>query len=133
MARLHHKKGFSLIELIMTIVVVGIAAIPLSLLIVEHTRSVFQSEEYAMVVNLARFEMERVNNMPYGNITIGTTVFSNYQGYDYDITRTVSYAQGGAVSTESLKEIRVEVKKGGEAGVLVELITYLTKNINYGL
>ena len=128
------KNGaFTLIELIMTIVVVSIAAIPLSLLVSQHVTSVFQSADYTMAVNLGRFEMEKVNNMIYANIA--TASFSNYQGYSYDITRTVSYAPGGGsgATAESLKKIQVDVKKAGSATVIVSFITYIAKNVLYGL
>jgi prepilin-type N-terminal cleavage/methylation domain-containing protein len=124
-------KGFSLIELIMTIVVVSIVAIPLSLLISQHVESAIQSEDYAMAVNLARFEMEKVNNMNYTSIVDAS--FSNYQGYNYDVTRTVTYAQGNGSSTESLKQIEVTVRKSATGSDMVRLVTYIAKNVNYGI
>ena len=127
------RQGFTLIELIMTIVVVSICAIPLSLLVSQHITSVFQSEDYTMAINLGRFEMEKVNNMSYANIVSGS--FSNYQGYSYDITRTVSYAPGGGsgATAESLKKVQVDVKKAGSAIVIVSFVTYIAKNVLYGL
>ena len=124
-------KGFTLIELIMTIVVVGIIAIPLSLLLSQHIQGVFDSADYTLANNLARFEMEVVNNLAYTNIT--STTISSYQGYDYTVTRTVTYAQGSASTAESLKKIVVGVKKSGSATVLAGLVTYIAKNVGYGL
>jgi len=129
--RLKAKAGFTLIELIMTIVVVGIVAIPLSLLLSQHIESTFQSEDLTIATNLARFEMEKVNNLAYASIVNAT--FSNYEGYSYDLTRTFAYAQGSDSSAESLKKITVEVSKSGTAAVLVSLISYIAKNISYGL
>lgn len=125
------KKGFTLIELIMTIVVVGLIAVPLSISLVEQVQGVTQSTDYTAALNLARFEMERVNNLAYASIT--STSFSNYQGYPYDIDRTMAYAQGNAGSAESLKQITVSVKKAGDSTVLLSLKTYIAKNITYGL
>ena len=124
-------KGFSLIELVMTIVVVSIAAIPLSLLLSQHVESTFVSEDYTMGLHLARFEMEKVRNMSYANIVSAT--LSNYQGYNFNVARTVAYAQGNAASAESLKQVKVDVTKTGSATVLVSLTTYVTKNVLYGL
>lgn len=129
--RLRHKTGFTLIELIMTIVVVGIVSIPLSLLVSAHIRSVFNSADNTLARELARFEMEKVNNTSYASISSANT--SNYEGYTFDITRTVTYAQGDASSTESLKKIVVDVKKSGSAAILVSLMTYIAKNVGYGL
>ena len=125
------RQGFTLIELILTIVVVSICAIPLSLLVSQHVTSLFQSQDYTMAVNLARFEMEKVNNMSYANIVSGS--FLNYRGYPYDVTRTVSYAQGNGSTAESLKKIQVDVKKAGSSTVLVTFLTYIVRNIIYGV
>lgn len=123
--------GFTLIELIMTIVVVGVLSIPLSLFIIQHTDSVFQSAHLSIARQLARCEIERVNNLDYANIN--SINFLDYDGYHYDVTRTVSYAFGDAASQESLKKITVEIFKSGSSEVLVKLVTYIAKNISYGL
>lgn len=127
----HSKKGFTLIELIMTIVVVGIVSIPLSLLVSQHIRSVFETSDDTLAFNLARFEMEKVNNTSYSSISSANT--SNYEGYSYTVTRTVSYAYGSSSSDESVKKIQVDVKKSGSAVVLASLITYIAKNVSYGI
>ncbi|OGX27837.1 MAG: hypothetical protein A2705_05065 [Omnitrophica WOR_2 bacterium RIFCSPHIGHO2_01_FULL_52_10] len=115
----------------MTVVVVSIVAIPLSLLISQHLESVVQSQDYTAAVNLARLEIEKVNNLSYNNIVSGS--FSPYQGTNYDVTRTVTYAQGDEAAAESMKKIVVDVKRSGDAAVLVSLVTYVTKNITYGI
>lgn len=125
------KRGFTLIELVTTIIVVGIIAIPLSITISQQIQSVANSGDYNTALNLARFEIEKVNNLNYTNINSAT--FSNYQGYPYDVNRIVSYAQGNGTSNESLKQVTVEVNKSGNATVLVRLITYIAKNIGFGL
>jgi len=124
-------RGFTLIELIMTIVVVSIVAIPLSLFLGQHVTSVVQSEDYTMAADLARREMERVKNMAYANVVSAS--FLNYQGYNYDITMTVSFAQGTALTPESLKLVRVDVRKSGSATVIFSLVTYLARNVIYGV
>lgn len=125
------NSGFSLIELIMTIVVMSIVSIPLSLLIGAHSKSVFVSEDEAMAQNLARFEMEKINNMNYANVTSANA--SNYQGYKYDLARTVTYVQGNGSSAESLKKIKVDVTKSNSTKVIASLTTYLVKNVVYGI
>ena len=125
------KKGFTLIELIMTIVVIAIIAIPLALLVMEHLSSTLRSEDYTMAVNLARFEMENVKNLNYASIVSGS--FPNYQGYSFDITRTVSFVQGNGASAESLKLVQVDVNRSGSATILFTLKTYIAQNVAYGL
>ena len=125
------RKSFTLIELLMTIVVVAIIAIPLALLVGEHLNSILRSEEYTMAVDLARFEMENVKNLNYANIITGS--FPNYQGYSFDVTRTVSFAQGNGASAESLKLVQVDVSRAGSVTILFTLETYIAQNVIYGL
>jgi len=127
--KLRHKtvNAFTLIELVMTIVVVGIISVPVSLLIGSHLDSALASVDYTKASNLARLEMEKVNNMAYANLNSLNSTYG-----DYDIIRTVVYAQGGAATAESLKEISVEVMRTGSLDTLVQLKTYRCKNVSYG-
>ena len=129
--RLRPKIGFTLIELLMTIIVLGIVAVPLSLLIFQHVQSTFQSQDHTFALNLARLEMEKVNNMAYANVTVGTFNFANYQGYPFDVTRTVTLIAN--TPPEGLKQVKVDVKKNASATILVSFITYLVASVTYGL
>ena len=84
-----------------------------------------------MARSLARFEMEKINNMPYASIDSANS--PNYEGYNYALNRTVSFAQGGAGSPESLKKIIVSVKKTVSSAELISLVTYLASNVSYGI
>ena len=122
-------RGFTVIETLMTIILVSVVAIPLALFLSRHVNSLYQSRDYTMAVNLARFDMERVKNMPYGNIVSAS--FPNFLGYNYGVTRTVTFMQGNAGSAESLKQVQVDVRATGSATILVSLVTYIAKNANY--
>lgn len=117
----------------MTIVVVGIVALPISVTLAKHVQSVFVSQDYNMALDLARFEMDKTLNTAYASLAIGTVVSNSYQGYDYDLTSTISYAYGTAVSAESVKLVVISVTKHGSATVLVTLKNYIAKNITWGL
>jgi prepilin-type N-terminal cleavage/methylation domain-containing protein len=125
------RKAFTLVELIMTIIIVSIISIGLALMLSQHVEGAFYSEDLTTALNLARLEVEKVNNMSYANINSAN--FTNYEGYNYDLTRTVAYQYGNASSTESTKKVTVEVKKAGTSEVFISLVTYLAKNISYGL
>lgn len=125
------KRAFTLIELIMTIVVVGIIALPISIMLAKHVQSVFDSQDRTSALNLARLKMEEVLNTPYANIAIGTTS-SNYPGYSYNVITTVSETKPSPESTEGFKLIIVSVTKSGSATVLVTLKTYIAKNVTVG-
>jgi prepilin-type N-terminal cleavage/methylation domain-containing protein len=128
---IRRKQGFTLIELVLTIIVVGIISIPLSILISQYIESVFVSEDYNIALHLARLEMETVNNLSYNSIASAS--YSKYYGYNYDVVRKVSYAAGNATSTESMKQVEVQVLKPGTAIALANLKTYITKNLSYGI
>jgi len=125
------KNGFTLIELVMTIVVTSIIAIPLSLLLMQHIQSTFLSEDYTMAVELGRYDMEQVNKIPPIGLNWANIVSANYSLYNYDIIRTVTVIAN--TPPERLKKIQVDVRKTGSATVIVTFITYIAQNVNYGL
>jgi len=123
-------KAFTLVELVMTMIVLGIISVPLSLMLSQQINSVFVSEDYITALNLARLELERANNANYTNLISGSN--SSYEGYSYDMVRNVTYANGTVATAESLKKISVDIKKSGSAAALVNLVTYRAKNVNFG-
>ena len=122
------KSAVTLIELIMTIVVVGIVALPLSVTLSKHVQSVFVSQDHTLALDLARFEMEKVLNTAYASISSATT--NNYQGYTYDVATTVTETVSGA---QAYKLVSISVTKSGSATVLVTLKNYIVKNVTWGL
>ena len=130
--KLRPNRGFTFIEVIMTIVIVGIISIPLSAFIFQQIDSTIQSHDYTIALNLARLEIEKVNNINvYDNIN--SVSYTPYPGYNYDVIRTVSFVAGGAGSAESLKKIDVTVRPAGLANDLVTLTTYIVRNVDYGV
>jgi len=114
----------------MTIVVVSIVSMGLALMLSQHIEGAFYSGDLTTALNLARLEMEYVNNMIYTDINSAS--FTPYGGYNYDLTRTVAYQYGNDTTPESAKKIIVEAKKAGTSAVLISLVTYLARNIGYG-
>jgi Tfp pilus assembly protein PilV len=121
----------TLVELILTMVILGIVAVPLTLMLYEHVEGVFLSSDQMLAAQLGRREMERQNNMAYDSLL--TASQSNYQGYPFDVDTTVSYVYGNASSVESLKSVQVEVTKHGSSDVLANYITYRVKNVQFGV
>ena len=119
------NSGFTLIELLITIVVVGIVAIPFSLLYAQYIESFLESQDHAIALNLARFEIEKINALNYDDIPVGPPVIIyNYEGYDYDLTRIVQYEFGDDDSDESLKKVTISVTPAGTTDVVATLITF---------
>ncbi len=122
------KSAFTLIELMMTIVVVGIVALPISVTLAKHVQSVFVSQDYTSALNLARFEMEKIINTTYTSVASVAT--NNYQGYAYNVATTVAETISGL---QAYKIITVSVTKAGSSTVLVTLKNYIVKNVTWGL
>ena len=127
--RCNSLTGFTLIELIMTIVVVGEVALPISVTLSQHIASVFESQDLSMAVNLARFDLAQMNNTAYASIISAT--LNSYQGYKYDLVRTVTFVNGTALTAESTVKIDVKVYRAGTANLLASLTTYISKNLRY--
>ncbi len=124
-------RGVTLVELVMTMVVLGIVAVPLTLLLYEHVEGTFMSSDQVMAAQLGRREMERLNNAAYDSLL--TESQANYEGYDFDVSTTVTYVQGNPSSAESLKQVQIEVTKSGSSEVLASFITYRVKNVQFGV
>ena len=133
MMKYPHKsspRGFTLLELVLVIVVLGLTALPLSLLLTEYTEGAALSHDKSLACQLGRMEMEKVRNLGYGEVQSGD--FPGYEGYDYDVSRTVTFIFGDAGSPESLKMVLVNVRKSGQPSILSRLVTYRARNVLYG-
>jgi len=128
--RLHRKGAWTLFELIMAIIVIGIVSVPLSMLIFQHFDSSFLVDDLTNGYHLAQLEMETVKNIIYTDLSIGTTNTANYRGYPYDLRRIVSFIANNP--PDSLKEITVEIRKAGDTDVIIRLITRRTGNVTFG-
>ena len=106
----------------MTIVIVGIISIPLSLLLVQHVESTFQSHDYTGAIQLARDEIERVKNTNYDSINN-----LSFTSDDYLITRTI---QETSTPPEGLKQVRVDVQRSGSLNILYTLFTNIARNVS---
>ena len=128
-----HNHGFTLIELIMTIVVVTIIAVPTAFLLSDHIENTFWINDNDFAINLARFDIEKIKITDYNNVISAS--FPNYLGYNYDIIRSVSVLDPLDIlntDTEELKQVNVSVRKSGSSEDLITLVTYLAKNVTNG-
>lgn len=130
MRKLNSRFGFTLTELIITIVLMGIIMIPLGLIALEFMRNIPYARDLGVATALAKTELAKINNLGfsdpasavgYDNVTAG------YEGYPYDLRRTVT-----AGPAANLKQVQVRVYPAGNTtNHLINLITYVA-NVSFG-
>jgi prepilin-type N-terminal cleavage/methylation domain-containing protein len=89
-----NRGGFTLIELIMTIVIMGIIVVASASSYRNLIERAFQSTDIVKAVNMARVESSVVNSISYSDATLSNgynNLTSNYLSSGYDLRRQVSY------------------------------------------
>lgn len=126
----YQQRSFTLIELIITIALLGILLIPLGFMAIEFTREIVYSRDLGAAEALARIEMAKINNLVYSDATLAVgydNAIANYEGYPYDLRRTVT---AGPVA--NLKQVQVRVYPfGNTTRHLANLVTYVA-NVTFG-
>lgn len=69
-----NEKGFTLVELVVTVVVIGIAVVGIGGLYYAMQVAEVQSQHYDMAVRAARTEIEQLRNNGYATLTPGSTI-----------------------------------------------------------
>lgn len=123
------SRGFTLIEIIMAGVILGIVGLAVSVFVINHIVAVTGRNQYSLAMNLARLEMEKVQNTPYASVATLNT--SNYLNYGLYVARTVTVI--ATSGSEQVEQIKVEVKKDASSPSIVTLNTYIVKNVTSGL
>jgi prepilin-type N-terminal cleavage/methylation domain-containing protein len=110
----HNSKGFSLIEVLIALALLGIIAVAFLGGIATASKAMFIADKRTTAESLARSEMEYVKNLPYED---GAT--------EYDIDPSLS-PDGYTISVDvdplhdGIQEITVTVSHGGEAVIELE-------------
>lgn len=134
------NRGLTLLELVITLTLAGILAVPIGLLLGEQVHQAVSSQETNPALQLARYEMERLDSLnnffENPDLSIGSTTQTNFLGTSYDMTRTVSCIVGnctsGSFNSQGVKLIEVTVTKSGATEPSVALTTYRTKHVSFG-
>jgi prepilin-type N-terminal cleavage/methylation domain-containing protein len=125
------RRGFTLIEVVITIVIWAILIIPIAYMVKEHIIGTARAGDIARAYNLARLEMAKVNNLSYSDGTLAdgyNNTTTDYEGCGYDLNRAVSYANPPA---NTLKKVTVIVYESGTTNQLANLVTYVA-NVSVG-
>jgi len=128
--RIRCKKGFTLVELIVTITLLGLLLIPLGIMSMEFVQAIVYSRDIGVAEALAKIEMAKINNLAYSDATLTVgydNTTPNYEGYAYNLRRTVS---AGPVLNSKQVQVRV-FPSGNTTNPLVNVITYLA-DVTFG-
>lgn len=125
------KNGFTLIELIMTIVVGAIILIPTSVVLVESVTHTRMPEHYTTASALLDREIERVSDLRFS--AVANEGPAAYGGNFSDYSRQVSfyYVNSGALNTQvagptDYKRITITISRSGFPSV--SAVTLTTNN-----
>lgn len=128
---MENAKSFTLIELIVTMVIIGILLVPLGVMIGQFTQSIPYSRDLGASSELVKTEMAKINNLAYNDSTLAVgydVVTSNYQGYPYDLRRTVS---AGPIAGSKQVQVRV-FSPGNTANPITNSLAYLASSVTFG-
>jgi len=87
-------------------------------------QGMMESTDFTAAGNLARREMEGLNNIPYASIANGSSVSGLYT-----VSWTVATVAGGGGS--EMKDITLTAKRTRTASVLVTLYSSIAKDVTY--
>jgi hypothetical protein len=124
-------RGTTLFELVLVLALGIFLLLPLGGVIIGFVDGAHHHGELLTAANLARLEQEQLENVD-DYLLIDNAFFSNYEGYPYDLRRTVTFQQGDGVSAESVKKIEVALLPAGQSREILKLSSYRTKNVVLG-
>lgn len=142
--------AFTLVELIITVALVAILALPIGGLVVAQVKGSFQADDMLAAMNLARYEQERVVMLGFaGTVSWCSTTPGNlppseswcpgsvsppspYGPGPVQVTRRVDLQTptDGSSSAE-MKRITVKVFRSGLATPVMTLMTYLAGGTSF--
>ena len=109
----------------MAMVILTVIAIPTATMIGEQIQGMVASKDLTAAGNLARLEMERLNNIPYASVlNPGSTVIPPY-------TVSWTFATVAGSGGAERKDITMIVQRTGSAAILLTLYGSIAKNVVY--
>jgi len=133
------RRGLTLVELTLTIALLGLIGIPTSLLLTEHLHGALRGRDSVLATQLARRELERLdsfNDFAHPDLAVTTVTISNYAGYaGYTMRRVVSCKAGDCIvspTAPALKEIEVTILREDSSTPLARMTTFRARDVLFG-
>ena len=122
------EKGFTFIELIMVILIVGIAIIPLIQMFTTSLKGSADTEATSIALELAQDKMEETKQLGFAAIASTSGTFASpFTAYSYQVT--MSYVDSGLSSSGSPTDYKkVEIKVTHTSGTSTTLTTVVSNH-----
>jgi len=130
---IYNKRALTLIELILSIVLISILVLPIAKLFQQAVETFNYCSNKAMANNLLRYQMSVINNLSFSDSTLvdGYNVTaSDDQGYGFNINRQVNIVAG---TNNAVKRVLVRILKPVTSVPMAQTAIYLGQNIAFGL
>jgi prepilin-type N-terminal cleavage/methylation domain-containing protein len=127
---LNSQKGFSLVEVLLAMVLVGILGTAVPSALSGANRATMIANEHTTAESLARSQMDYVQNQPYDSVN-ATPVYALIPNIPAPYSIVMPMAQrldpegNGTADDDGLQQITVAVKNGGT--VIYTLVDYKVK------
>lgn len=108
----------------MAMVLLGFVALASAAMIGAQIQGMITSTDLTAAGNLARLEMERLNNIAYASVANGSTVIA-----PYTVNRSVATVAGGGGAAR--KDITLTVQRTGSAAIVYTLYGSIASNVVY--
>jgi prepilin-type N-terminal cleavage/methylation domain-containing protein len=113
----HNQKGFSLIEVLVALVLIGVLGTAIPAGLSGANRATITANQHTTAESLARSQMDYVQNQPYDSVN-ATPVYAVITDLPFSYSIVTPMAQrldprgDGTANDDGLQQITVTVKKG---------------------
>ena len=128
-------KGFTLIEIMVSIVLLTIMMIPVGLVMMEYARSTTSGGHIVQALDVARRDISAVDLLPFNDASFGTadstrTDSTSPSGMLFDVRRRIYDLNLGGITQPDARKVIIDVSLSPCANnpVLVELETHVIRN-----
>lgn len=126
-----HKRGFTLIELTITIAVGAILLGTLGSIAQVHYKTLVQNRNFLIAYNLARRQMAIMNNDAYPAVAAETALTPDAGFPNFIPTQEVTSVD--TIGANSLRQVCIRVREVSLAGpVLITIYEYRSDILNFG-